>query len=141
MFIARAASRWKMLLQRRASKPYVPITVMSWVFAPGSELCAQNRSCNHAARPRRVCLKSNPEYDLNPAFAQEDADENDELDAENAEGKLAWAGGREEAATYEPGDDEDSAAAAAARAQAERQAGDPPVRAPFPLLTVVCDRG
>jgi DNA-directed RNA polymerase I subunit RPA1 len=58
---------------------------------------------------------------------QEGEDENAELDEENREGKLAWAGGRAEAATYEEGDAEDARAAAAARTAAERQAGEPQV--------------
>lgn len=58
---------------------------------------------------------------------QEEENENDEMDAENQEGKLAWRGGRAEEATYEAEDGDDAAAAAAARAQAALQAGDPVV--------------
>jgi len=66
---------------------------------------------------------------------QEDENENAELDEENAEGKLAWRGGRAEEATYEAGDAEDRAAEAAARKQAEQQEGDVEVlRSMSPVL-------
>lgn len=64
---------------------------------------------------------------------QEEENENEELDAENQEGKLAWRGGRAEEATYEAGDADDTAAAAAASAQAAAQAGDPVVSTSTPL--------
>jgi hypothetical protein len=69
---------------------------------------------------------------------QEEENENDEVDNENQEGKLAWRGGRAEEATYEAGDAEDKAAAAAAREQAALQAGEPMVRPPWPLLCRAC---
>ncbi|CAL8467924.1 g7462 [Coccomyxa elongata] len=56
---------------------------------------------------------------------KDEENENEELDAENVEGKLAWQGGRTEEATYEEGDAEDAAISAAARAQAAKEAGDP----------------
>ena len=65
---------------------------------------------------------------------QEGEDENAELDEENQEGKLAWAGGREEAATYEAGDAEDARAAAAARKAAEQQAGERRCGGAFPPI-------
>lgn len=52
---------------------------------------------------------------------QEEEDENAEVDEENQEGKLAWAGGRKEEATYEAGDAEDKAIAAAAQKAAQQQ--------------------
>ena len=54
-------------------------------------------------------------------FGQEEEDENAEVDGENQEGKLAWAGGRKEEATYEAGDAEDKAIAAAAQKAAQQQ--------------------
>ena len=59
--------------------------------------------------------------------AQEEEDENAEAEAENQEGKLAWAGGRREEATYEAGDAEDSAIAAAAQRAAQQQDDVPDV--------------
>ncbi len=61
------------------------------------------------------------------ACLQEDEDENAEVDAENQEGKLAWAGGRKEEATYEAGDAEDKAIAAAAQKAAQQQELGPDV--------------
>ena len=43
------------------------------------------------------------------------------MDNENQEGKLAWAGGRKEEATYEAGDAEDKAIAAAAQKAAQQE--------------------
>ncbi len=48
---------------------------------------------------------------------QEEEDENAEADADMEEGKLQWAGGRGEAATYDPGDAEDAALRQAADVQ------------------------
>lgn len=67
---------------------------------------------------------------------QDEENENEELDAENVEGKLAWQGGRTEEATYEEGDAEDAAISAAARAQAAKEAGDPEVRQSLPPRVV-----
>ncbi len=58
---------------------------------------------------------------------QEEEDENAEVDNENQEGKLAWAGGRKEEATYEAGDAEDKAVAAAAQQAAQKEALGPEV--------------
>ena len=66
--------------------------------------------------------------ELSTCCWQDDENENEELDEENVEGKLAWQGGRTEEATYEAGDAEDKAASAAAQAQAARQAGEFEVR-------------
>lgn len=44
---------------------------------------------------------------------QEDEDENAEADADMEEGKLQWAGGRKEEATYDAGEAEDVAIQAA----------------------------
>lgn len=46
---------------------------------------------------------------------QDDEDENAEAEADMEEGKLAWAGGRKEAATYDDGDEEDRVIAHANR--------------------------
>ena len=46
---------------------------------------------------------------LQTASKQEEEDENAEADADMEEGKLAWAGGRKEAATYDAGEAEDIA--------------------------------
>lgn len=54
---------------------------------------------------------------------QEDEDENAETEAGMEEGKLAWAGGRKEAATYDDGEEEDHAIASANRDAALREAG------------------
>ena len=55
---------------------------------------------------------------------QEDEDENQEIEEEFREGKLQWAGGRKEEATYDAGDKEDAAIAASARRQAEAASGN-----------------
>ena len=55
---------------------------------------------------------------------QEDEDENQEAEEEFREGKLQWAGGRKEEATYDAGDNEDAAIAASARRQAEAASGN-----------------
>ena len=55
---------------------------------------------------------------------QEDEDENQETEEEFREGKLQWAGGRREEATYDAGDKEDAAIAALARRQAEAASGN-----------------
>ena len=60
-------------------------------------------------------------------YGQEEEDENAEVDNENQEGKLAWAGGRKEEATYEAGDAEDKAVAAAAQQAAQKEALGPEV--------------
>ncbi len=52
------------------------------------------------------------------------------MDNENQEGKLAWAGGRKEEATYEAGDAEDKAVAAAAQQAAQKEALGPEVSSP-----------
>ncbi len=72
----------------------------------------------------------------NGVWRQDEENENEELDAENVEGKLAWQGGRAEEATYEEGDAEDAALSAAARAQAAKEAGDPEVRQYLPPLAM-----
>ena len=64
---------------------------------------------------------------------QEEEDENAEVDGENQEGKLAWAGGRKEEATYEAGDAEDKAIAAAAQKAAQQEDLGPDVS---PSLTL-----
>ena len=51
------------------------------------------------------------------------------MDGENQEGKLAWAGGRKEEATYEAGDAEDKAIAAAAQQAAQQEDLGPDVSA------------
>lgn len=61
---------------------------------------------------------------------QEEEDENAEVDRENQEGKLAWAGGRKEEATYEAGDAEDKAIAAAVQNAAQQQDVGPDVSPP-----------
>ena len=53
-----------------------------------------------------------------------DDDENKELDADNEEGKLRFAGGRGEQATYGEGDEEDKQIEESARKQAAELAGD-----------------
>eukprot|EP00891_Asterochloris_glomerata_P002925 jgi/Astpho2/2925/Aster-x1091 len=55
---------------------------------------------------------------------KEDEDENQETEEEFREGKLQWAGGRKEEATYDAGDNEDAAIAASARRQAEAASGN-----------------
>ena len=55
---------------------------------------------------------------------QEDEDENQETEEEFREGKLQWAGGRKEEATYDAGDNEDAAIPASARRQAEAASGN-----------------
>ncbi len=48
--------------------------------------------------------------------SQDEEDENAEADKDMEEGKLAWAGGRREAATYDAGEEEDVALQKAAQA-------------------------
>lgn len=55
---------------------------------------------------------------------QEDEDENVEDNDEFQEGKLRFAGGRGEKATYDAGDDEDREIEAAARKEAATKEGD-----------------
>ncbi len=55
---------------------------------------------------------------------QEEEDENVEENEEYQEGKLRFAGGRKEEATYDAGDEEDKQIAAEARREAERQGGE-----------------
>ena len=74
---------------------------------------------------------------------QEEEDENEEAEAENQEGKLAWAGGRKEEVTYEAGDAEDTAIAAAAQRAAQQQDDGPDVSPdvstqPVLLLRTAC---
>ena len=59
---------------------------------------------------------------------QEEEDENVEENEEYQEGKLRFAGGRKEEATYDAGDEEDKRIAADARREAERQGGEEEVR-------------
>ena len=59
---------------------------------------------------------------------QEEEDENVEENEEYREGKLRFAGGRKEEATYDAGDEEDKRIAADARREAERQGGEEEVR-------------
>lgn len=56
--------------------------------------------------------------------AKDDEDENEEENEEYVEGKLRFAGGRGEQATYGEGDAEDAAIEKAARRAAEKRAGD-----------------
>ena len=63
-------------------------------------------------------------FTLLPSLLQEDEDENQEAEEEFREGKLQWAGGRREEATYDAGDVEDAAIAASARRQAEAASGN-----------------
>lgn len=55
---------------------------------------------------------------------QEEEDENVEENEEYQEGKLRFAGGRKEEATYDAGDEEDKQIAADVRREAERQGGE-----------------
>ena len=57
------------------------------------------------------------------SWMQEEEDENVEENEEYQEGKLRFAGGRKEEATYDAGDEEDKQIAASARREAERQGG------------------
>lgn len=57
-------------------------------------------------------------------WGQEDEDENIEDNDEFQEGKLRFAGGRGEKATYDAGDDEDKEIEAAARKEAAVKEGD-----------------
>lgn len=59
---------------------------------------------------------------------QEEEDENVEENEEYREGKLRFAGGRKEEATYDAGDEEDKQIAADVRREAERQGGQEEVR-------------
>lgn len=54
---------------------------------------------------------------------QEEEDENAEADADMEEGKLQWAGGRKEAATYDEGEVEDKQIAAASGEAASLEGG------------------
>jgi len=55
---------------------------------------------------------------------QEEEDENVEENEEYQEGKLRFAGGRKEEATYDAGDEEDKQIAAAVRKEAEGRGGE-----------------
>jgi len=55
---------------------------------------------------------------------QEEEDENVEENEEYQEGKLRFAGGRKEEATYDAGDEEDKQIAAAVRKESERRGGE-----------------
>ena len=55
---------------------------------------------------------------------QEEEDENVEENEEYREGKLRFAGGRKEEATYDAGDEEDKEIADAVRKEAERRGGE-----------------
>ena len=61
-------------------------------------------------------------------MAQEEEDENVEENEEYREGKLRFAGGRKEEATYDAGDEEDKQIAADVRREAEQQGGEEEVR-------------
>ena len=58
------------------------------------------------------------------SLVQEEEDENVEENEEYQEGKLRFAGGRKEEATYDAGDEEDKQIAADVRREAERQGGE-----------------
>ena len=55
---------------------------------------------------------------------QEEEDENVEENEEYREGKLRFAGGRKEEATYDAGDEEDKEIAATVRKEAEQRGGE-----------------
>lgn len=59
-----------------------------------------------------------------PYLLQEEEDENVEENEEYREGKLRFAGGRKEEATYDAGDEEDKQIAADVRQEAEQQGGE-----------------
>ena len=62
------------------------------------------------------------------SLVQEEEDENVEENEEYQEGKLRFAGGRKEEATYDAGDEEDKQIAADVRREAERQGGEEEVK-------------
>jgi hypothetical protein len=64
--------------------------------------------------------------------AQDDADENEEDNEDYREGKLRFAGGRGEAATYDDGDEDDAQLAAALRRET-MQEDDEVISASFDL--------
>ena len=65
---------------------------------------------------------------LTQLSVQEEEDENVEENEEYREGKLRFAGGRKEEATYDAGDEEDKQIAADVRREAEQQGGEEEVR-------------
>lgn len=79
-----------------------------------------------------------PEEEICWGVGQEEEDENAEVDGENQEGKLAWAGGRKEEATYEAGDADDKALAAQAQQAAQQQDVGPDVRVAFTSTLLHC---
>ena len=67
-------------------------------------------------------------------LVQEEEDENVEENEEYREGKLRFAGGRKEEATYDAGDEEDKQIAADVRREAEQQSGEEEVRSEDTVL-------
>lgn len=71
-----------------------------------------------------MCLVHDQALTPGHVAAQEEEDENVEENEEYQEGKLRFAGGRKEEATYDAGDEEDKQIAAAVRKEAEGRGGE-----------------
>jgi hypothetical protein len=71
-----------------------------------------------------MCLVHDQALTPGHVGAQEEEDENVEENEEYQEGKLRFAGGRKEEATYDAGDEEDKQIAAAVRKEAEGRGGE-----------------